>query len=146
MFIDYNSESAYAEVGSFVEYKNPRNRSQSERLEIGKLKWIVVIFGRLVVIIQKMRKVPVKGLGVSVRLIFVDDVQAIRSCENSDRGVLRVRANCGENSAPSCFVTTGSDGFLVSAQIESNACLSIVTFATDHAPHMQFCPSRSNPH
>ena len=61
MFVDYNSEGAYAEVGSFVEYHNPRNRSQSERLEIGKLKWIVSIFGRQVVIIQKMREVPVKG-------------------------------------------------------------------------------------
>jgi hypothetical protein len=61
MFVDASSEGAYAEVGSFVEYHSPRNKSKSSKLEIGKLVWMISVFGRQVVIIHKMREVPMKG-------------------------------------------------------------------------------------
>jgi hypothetical protein len=61
MFIDSLSEGAYAEVGSFVEYHNPRKNSHSGKMEIGRLTWMLSVLGKQVVTIQKMREVPVKG-------------------------------------------------------------------------------------
>ena len=55
-FIDSLAEGAYAEVGTFVEYYR-----QSGRSVIGMIKWIVSVFGRQIIIMQRMREVPVKG-------------------------------------------------------------------------------------
>ena len=60
-FVESNAEGSYATVGTFVHYRAKQKTTGRMKRSIGRLTWIVSVFGRQILILQKTRDIPVKG-------------------------------------------------------------------------------------